>query len=92
MHDDRPRLPEGSIVNPDGSIIPPIPGELQARLDAAADEHGVIHDAGLADEYFTALVAQGDETRRRAGWPEPILEQGQVFPQAPDGDPLAPPG
>lgn len=50
MKDERERLPDGTIVNEDGSIIPPLDPDLVARLEAARDANGVIHDADLANE------------------------------------------
>ena len=80
MPDDRKRLSDGSIVNEDGSIIPPLDADLVARMEAAKDANGVIDDPVLANEYFEALQRQGDEARRLAGWPEPVIEHGSVFP------------
>lgn len=80
--DNRERLPDGTIVNPDGSVIPPMDPDLLARIEAAKDERGVVHDPDLANEYFEAMVRQGDEIRRLAGWPDPIIEDGKVFPSA----------
>ena len=65
-------------------IIPPMDPALIARMEAAQDEHSVIHDPELANEYFEALQQQGDAVRRRNAWPEPIIEQGKVFPSAGD--------
>jgi len=86
MNDDRERLPDGSIVNEDGTTIPPIDADLMARVEAAKDERGVIRDADLATEYFEAMQKQGDEARPLAGWPEPVIEQGSVFPSVAEGD------
>lgn len=59
---------------------PPLDPALVARIEAAKDERGVIHDAELANEWFEAMVAQGEALRAAEGWPEPVIENGRVFP------------
>lgn len=71
------------------SFGPPLDPALVAELEAAKDEHGVIRDAALGDRYFEALVAQNAEMDELMGRPEPVIEQGPVFPSfADDEEPL----
>lgn len=86
MNDDRQRLPDGTIVNEDGSLIAPMDPDLVARMEAAKDAKGCIHDPALANEYFEALQKQSEDTRRINGWPEPVIEQGSVVPSAGEGE------
>ena len=85
MSDDRERLTDGTIVNPDGSIIPPVDPDLMKRIEAAKDERGVVRDADLANGYHTALIRQSEEFDRLRGWVEPVIEQGSVF-RLPQGE------
>ena len=59
---------------------PPMNPDLVARMAAASDERGVIHDASLADEYFEAMQAQSAALNELLGRPEPVIEQGRAFP------------
>ncbi|MBC7461153.1 MAG: hypothetical protein H7287_07310 [Thermoleophilia bacterium] len=83
MNDNRERLADGTIVNPDGTHLPPLDADLMARMEAAKDEHGIIHDHVLAAEYFVALQAQNEELARQRGEAhpvEPVPEGSRVFP------------
>jgi len=62
------------------SFGPPLDPELLARVAAASEPDGVVRDAALADEYFEAMVAQSAALEQLHGRPQPIIEQGSVFP------------
>ena len=62
------------------SFGPPLDPELLARIAAASGPDGVVRDATLADEYFEAMVAQSAALEQLHGGPQPIIEQGSVFP------------
>lgn len=66
---------------------PPLDPDLVARMEAAADERGVIRDADLANEYHQALIEQAEAARVMRGDPEPIIEDGRVFPSTPEDEP-----
>lgn len=92
---DDPRLVSSSLRQFELHLLgrgfgPPIDPDLQARMDAAADEHGVIHDAALADEVFADMVARQEQHRRELGLPEveaaPDVVHGRIFPTV-AGDP-----
>ena len=66
---------------------PPIDPDLIARIEAATDERGVIHDPALAEQYFAAMQAQSEAAHALRGWPEPVIEDGRVFPSASEDEP-----
>jgi hypothetical protein len=65
---------------------PPLDADLLARLEAATDDRGIVRDADLANEYHLALVERERAARVMRGDPEPIIEQGRVFPSTPEDD------
>jgi hypothetical protein len=66
---------------------PPIDPDLLVRLEEAKDEHGVVRDADLADEYHRALIEQAEAARIMRGDPEPVIEDGRVFPSTAEDEP-----
>lgn len=68
----------------DDISTPLLDAVLVARMAAAKDEHGIVHDKELTAEYLVAMQAHHEELARHRGeeHPAPLPEGDRKFPDA----------
>ncbi|MCW2973225.1 MAG: hypothetical protein JWN72_1498 [Thermoleophilia bacterium] len=68
----------------DDISTPLLDAVLVARMAAAKDEHGIVHDKELAAEYLVAMQAHQEELARHRGEEPaaPVPEGERIFPDA----------
>ena len=69
----------------DDVSTPLLDAVLVARMAAAKDEHGIVHDKQLAAEYLVAMQAHQEELARHRGEDHsaPVPEDERAFPDGP---------